>query len=253
MGVFGSPEMVDGYTRARPPVHPYVLELVRERLGLTMPLARALDVGCGTGLSTSPLRGIAGFCIGLDPIEAMVHGSPARAVGVRFATARAEALPVRSAFVDVVTAAGSLNYADLDAFFPEAARVLREGGALIVYDYTPGRRFPGSDALDDWFSDFLARYPKQVGAARPLDPELLAAVATGFRLVSGEEFEVALRLDPAAYCDYVLTETNVEFAVASGEDRHEIRAWVESTLAGVFEDEARDVLFNGYLAHFELA
>ena len=59
-----------------------------------------------------------------------------------------------------------------------------------------------------------------------------------------------MRLDPAAYCDYVLTETNVEFAVARGEDRAAIRAWVEHTLADVFGGEPRDVLFTGYLAHF---
>lgn len=250
--VFGSPEMVEGYTRARPPVHPYVLELVRERLKLTMPLARALDVGCGTGLSTSPLRGIAGFCLGVDPIEAMVHDSPARAVGVRFAAARAEALPVRSAFVDVITAAGSLNYADLDQFFPEAARVLRVGGALIVYDFSPGRRFPDSDALDEWFTEFLRRYPKEDGSARPLDSAVLAEAATGFRFAGSQDFEVALRLDPVAYCQYVLTETNVAHAIARGEDRAAIHAWVETSLADVFAGDAREVLFTGYLAHFEV-
>jgi ubiquinone/menaquinone biosynthesis C-methylase UbiE len=103
-------------------------------------------------LSTSPLRGIAGFCLGIDPVEAMVHGSPAAVVGVRFVAARAEALPVRSASIDVITAAGSLNFADLDQFFPDAARVLRDGGALIVYDFASGCRFPDSGALDAWFT-----------------------------------------------------------------------------------------------------
>ena len=33
-----------------------------------------------------------------------------------------------------ITAAGSLNYADLGQFFPDAERVLRDGGALIQLD-----------------------------------------------------------------------------------------------------------------------
>ena len=248
--VFGSPEMVEGYTRARPPVHPYVLELVRERLGLTMPISRALDVGCGTGLSTSPLRGIAGFCVGIDPVEAMVHGSPAAVIGVRFVAARAEALPVRSASIDVITAAGSLNFADLDQFFPDAARALRDGGALIVYDFSSGRRFPDSDALDAWFTEFLRRYPKDDGVAAALDPESLGAAAAGFSLAGAEEFEVGLRMDQAAYCNYLLTETNVAHAIARGEDSAAIRQWLESTLDQVFEGTTREVLFVGYLAHF---
>ena len=242
--------MVEGYTKARPPVHPYVLERVRERLGLTMPISRALDVGCGAGLSTSPLRGIAGFCLGIDPIEAMVHGSPAAVIGVRFAAARAEALPVRSASIDIITAAGSLNFADLDQFFPDAVRVLRDGGALIVYDFSAGRRFVDSDVLDAWFTEFLRRYPKDEGAAVALDPESLAAAAAGFTLAGSEEFEVALRMDQVAYCNYLVTEMNVAHAIARGEDSAAIHAWLESALDDVFEGTAHEVLFAGYLAHF---
>jgi SAM-dependent methyltransferase len=248
--VFGSPEMVEGYTRARPPVHPYVLELVRERLGLTMPLGRALDVGCGTGLSTSPLRGIAGFCLGIDPVEAMVHGSPVRTVGVRLAAARAEALPVRTASIDIITAAGSLNFTDLEQFFPEALRVLRDGGPLIVYDFSTGRQFAESDTLDEWFGGFLGRYPKAEGAAATLDPELLASAAVGFELAGSEEFEFALRMDADQYCRYLMTETNVAHAIARGDDRAAIRSWLHGSLAPAFGDEPRDVLFPGYLAHF---
>jgi SAM-dependent methyltransferase len=251
--VFGSPEMVEGYTRARPPVHPYVLELVRARLGLTMPLGRALDVGCGTGLSTSPLRGIAGFCLGIDPVEAMVHGSPARTVGVRLAAARAEALPVRTASIDIITAGGSLNFVDLEQFFPDALRVLRDGGALLVYDFSTGCRFAESDALDEWFGGFLRRYPKAEGAAAALDPERLAAAAAGFDLAGSEEFAFALRMDVTQYCRYLMTETNVAHAIARGDDRAAIRSWLESSLAPVFGDEPGDVLFGGYLAHFVAA
>ena len=49
--------------------------------------------------------------------------------------------------VDIVTAAGSLNFADLGRFFPDAARVLRAEGALIVYDFSAGRRFPEAEEL----------------------------------------------------------------------------------------------------------
>ena len=40
-------------------------------------------------------------------------------------------------------------------------------------------------------------------------------------------------------------------AIARGEDASGIRDWLESTLAGVFDRETREVLFTGYLAHFE--
>ncbi|MBI4876759.1 MAG: SAM-dependent methyltransferase, partial [Acidobacteria bacterium] len=47
---FATPAMAAGYARSR-------LEIAR-------PLDRALDVGCGAGLSTRPLLSIARHCIG---------------------------------------------------------------------------------------------------------------------------------------------------------------------------------------------
>jgi ubiquinone/menaquinone biosynthesis C-methylase UbiE len=44
----------------------------------------------------------------------------------------AEAIPLHDRSVDLISAAGSLNYANLDLFFPEAARVLVPGGRLAL-------------------------------------------------------------------------------------------------------------------------
>jgi ubiquinone/menaquinone biosynthesis C-methylase UbiE len=69
-------------------------------------------------------------------------------------------MPFGSGTVDLLTAAGSLNYTrDLDAVWHEAARVLGAGGTLAVYDFSPGRSFDDDDALDEWFDAFTARYP----------------------------------------------------------------------------------------------
>jgi hypothetical protein len=57
-------------------------------------------------------------------------------------------------------------------------------------------------------------------------------------------------MDAAAYCNYLLTETNVAHAIARGEDRAVIRGWLESTLDQVFGNVEREVVFAGYLAHF---
>ncbi|MGZ6969532.1 MAG: class I SAM-dependent methyltransferase [Acidimicrobiia bacterium] len=247
--LFGSPAMAAGYARARPAVHPHVLELARARLGLTAPVARALDVGCGAGLSTVPLQTLARSCLGIDPVETMVRASPFRSDRVAFAAARAEALPVCSGSVDLITAAGSLNFVDLEPFFSEAVRVLRPPGALVVYDFSAGRRFGSSAELDDWFTEFERRYPRATGVARPLDPESLAVVATGFRLAGSERFSLGLPLAPDFYLDYVMTETNVAHAVQGGEDPEAIRSWCSRTLADVFAGAAREVLFDGYLAH----
>jgi SAM-dependent methyltransferase len=246
---FGGPGMAEGYARSRPPVHPRVIELVRAHRRLGDPLARALDVGCGAGLSTAPLCSIARHSLGIEPDREMLRWSAAVAPGARFAAGRAEALPVRSGSFDLLTAAGSLNYVRLDLFFPEAARVLRPRGLLVVYDFSPGRSFPGSDRLDRWFSRFESRYPWPQGQAREITPASLARFCPGFVPDGQEDFAVALPLDPRSYVDYVMTETCVADAVARGAEEAVVRAWCTQTLAEVFEGRPREVLFRGYVAY----
>jgi SAM-dependent methyltransferase len=208
-----------------------------------------LDIGCGAGLSTQPLGRLADLTFGVDVAETMLGWAASVAPDAHFAVGRAEALPVRSGSIGLITAAGSLNYADLDRFFPEAARVLEPGGVVVVYDFSPGRRFPDSSGLDEWFAAFMERYPPPPGEGRELSPRRLAEWSTLFRLKSEEDFEVALPLTPAFYLDYVLTETNVAYAVRKGAALEEIRGWCAETLGPVFGRRSREVLFRGYIAY----
>ena len=165
-----------------------------------------------------------------------------------FVVGTAEALPLRTGAVDVITAAGSLNYANLDRFFPEAERVLVTQGVLVVYDFSAGKSFRNDTSLDEWFARFFTRYPPPVHEARELSPALLAELRCGFRVDTHEHFEIGITLTPDFYLDYVLTETNVAAAVRRGVSQSEIRAWCAETLAPIWNGIEREVLFRGYFA-----
>ncbi len=81
---FGTDEMAAGYATSRPPVHPRVIEQVYQELGRTEPFQRALDVGCGAGVSTRALIGFARNCIGLEPAETMLKWAAALAPSADF-------------------------------------------------------------------------------------------------------------------------------------------------------------------------
>ncbi len=59
-----------------------------------------------------------------------------------FAVGTAEAIPLADRTVDLITAAGSLNYANLDLFFPEAARVLHAARRIAGLRFLAGKTFP---------------------------------------------------------------------------------------------------------------
>jgi SAM-dependent methyltransferase len=245
---FGTDDMAAGYATSRPPVHPRIIERVYRQLGRSAPFQRALDVGCGAGVSTKALTGFARCCIGLEPAEAMLQWASNMAPAAHFLVGTAEALPLRTSAVDVITAAGSLNYADLDRFFPEAARVLLPEGVLVVYDFSAGKSFRSDSSLDEWFARFFTQYPPPAHEARELSPALLAELRCGFRVDTAEHFEIGITLTPDFYLDYVLTETNVAAAVRRGVPQSQIRAWCAETLAPIWKGADREVLFHGYFA-----
>jgi SAM-dependent methyltransferase len=245
---FGDEFMAAGYAASRPAVHPRVIDRLRDWMGGAV-VDRAADIGCGAGSSTRPLASLARLSIGFDPAESMVRVATRAVAQARFVTASGEAMPLADRSIDLLTAAGSLNYTrDLGATLAEAARVLTPGGLLAVYDFSPGRSFVGSDRLDTWFEAFTARYPFPASQARPLSPSLLAHAAPGLMLVRGETFAIPLTLDPGFHVEYMLTETCVQDAVRRGTPLDSIRAWVVETLAPVFGGQSHDVLFRGYLA-----
>jgi len=117
-----------------------------------------LDIGCGTGRYTRLLHGLlpAGSRLAAaDASAAMLAQLPAaqrgHAAGLAPLLAAAEALPLRAASLDVVTAFNSVHHFALGRFLAAAARVLRPGGQLFLYTRTPqqnartiwGRYFPG--------------------------------------------------------------------------------------------------------------
>ena len=249
--LFSSAEMAKGYAAARPAVHGLILAEVRRNLGEGAQAARALDVGCGSGLSARELLPFCTTCIGVEPAVSMLKVARNVAKGADFVAGSAERLPFADGSIELMTAAGSLNFCDVERAFPELLRVLAGGGRLVVYDFSPGRRMRNSDALEEWFAEFQRRYPPPENAALNLDPEKLAGLARGLLRGPYADFEGGLTLEAEFYARYMMTETNVAHAVRSGADSGEIRNWVETALRPVFAGRPREVLFNGYWAVFE--
>jgi SAM-dependent methyltransferase len=245
---FSDAAMAVGYATARPPVHPRVIALLSAWRGHAR-AEIAADIGCGAGLSTRALLDVADRCVGFDPSASMIRAARRVATGAQVVVASAEAMPLASQTVALLTAAGSLNYVrDLDAVWTEARRVLTRRGVLAVYDFSAGRSFRDGRELDEWFEAFVARYPYPRSQARPLSPEILSDAADGFVVDRAETFALPLPMTCDAYVSYLLTETSVQAAVHAGAPLERVRSWCEATLAPLFAGRVHDVVIRGYLA-----
>ncbi len=244
--IYDSARLAESYAYHRPPVHQAIIKRIGELLGIEKKVSRALDVGCGAGLSTAALEPLAEFLIGIEPVPAMLMYRNVISRKAKFLVGKAEQLPVAGRSFNLMTAAGSINYADLDLFFPEVERVLTETGVLVVYDFSAGRRFATDNSLERWYIEFEQRYPPHPGYA--LDVTTLDYGQYGLRLSAYEPLEVAVPMSFDSYLAYALSETSVEQAINNGTPESEIRNWCQRTLAEVFSEGEREVLFDAYVA-----
>ena len=191
-GVYGDDWLAAGYATSRPPVHSHILDRV-EALHSIGQVELALDVGCGAGISTIALmeRGIGTRVLGIDRSPVMIRRAVHDVESASFLLATAEALPLRSGAVGLMTAAGSANYPDLSAFFAEATRVLSPDGFLVVYDFGPGRSSAKCPELTSWYSRFLRRWPKPTQGMVELEQATFESVRMD--LMSYERFTVVGR------------------------------------------------------------
>ncbi len=245
--IYRSARLATGYAYHRPPVHQGIIARMGERLQITKRLGRALDIGCGAGLSTAALAPLVDFAIGLEPVATMLTHRAAVSTQAHFVVAKAEQLPFAAQTFELLTAAGSLNYADLDRFFPEAKRVLTASGVLAIYDFSEGRRLREDHRLEDWYATFKQRYPSLPGYA--LDVRELDYSRYDLLLHAFEQFEVAVPMTLSSYLRYALSETSVELAISRGTPEEEIRDWCHGTLSDIFTETPRDVLFDAYIAY----
>ena len=211
--VYDSERLAAAYARDRPPIHEQIL--LAARLGRQADCA--LDIGCGAGLSTAALAPLARRAIGLEPISTML--THRRTVAPHASSLEGQGRPAPRTlprrFSSTSSAAGSLNYADLSSALTEIARVLTRDGTFLLYDFSTGRRSVSGDELADWFASFEQRFPWPSGW-EPLDVRELPLAAYGLRLLDYTDLEIQLPMWIANAPRYMLSETNVDDAIARG-------------------------------------
>jgi len=209
---FSSEPVVHRYVRGRPYYHRFALDLAVRRLGIDR-VGVAVDLGCGTGLSTRALSEVADRIIACDLSPAMLRAAD-RGPRTHYLVAGAEQLPIRAGIADLVTIAAALHWFDQPRVFPELARILTPGGTLIVYsDYFLGQ-IPSAPAFADWFTDtYLPTYPSP---ARNHAFDCRAAQSSGFGDLTYRENSLPIPLTHGELADYLSSQSNAAVAIESG-------------------------------------
>ncbi|HVB64922.1 MAG TPA: class I SAM-dependent methyltransferase [Nitrolancea sp.] len=246
MSYFSHLAAAERYAISRPPFHPLIIARIREQLELTAPLDRALDVACGTGQSTTPLRAIARHVVGADRSLAMLSTTP-RDDCISYVAASAEQQPWVDESFDLTTVALAFHWFDREAFLCEAHRTLRSNGWLVIYNNSIYGRMHGNPAFENWFKDeYLARYPSPPRNYRPFTAT--DAHVLGFEFTAHEEYRNDVTFGMDAFAAYLMTQSNVIAAVEEGsEAAGTVQSWLIDALRPHFLQPTSAFEFGGTL------
>jgi len=246
--IYNSERLAACYAADRPLVHAAICARLFSMLGAAYSRGRSLDVGCGAGASTLALLQHSAHLTGVDPSPLMLRHARTLVPAATFVRGSAEALPLGSRAYDLVTAAGSLNYADVRGAMSEIARVLTVGGHFAPYDFSTGCVHPKKSQAVNCFGAFERAFPWPPGYS--LDLAALPYREYGMTLLVHEQFPVEIVMSETQYIRYVMSETNVEAAIAGGIGESEARETCRRIFEPLFTGRLMPVTFG---AEFALA
>jgi SAM-dependent methyltransferase len=120
------------YDAARPAYPPALWARVRS-LGAIRPGGRALDLGAGSGQATGPLLQAGMEVVAVEPGEHLAGRLRERYLAAEVLEATAERAVFDHRRFDLVTAATSIHWMDLDVVLPKVHRVLAAHGWFLVW------------------------------------------------------------------------------------------------------------------------
>lgn len=241
MNFFSSKSAAERYPKGRSYFHPQVIEHIRTFLSLMNPVRRAIDIGCGTGLSTIALKEIAVEVIGVDTSREMI-ALAARDERIKYLVADAVELPFQEGEFDLMTLSSAFHWLDRRKFLREAGRVLRSRGWLIVYDNYFSGRMEENSSFETWYRErHLRRYPPPSRAKLNFTEK--DAGNEGFHLAGQEHYRNTISFSIEGLVDYLTTQSNVIAAVEYGDEQIDrVRLWLTENLKPLF-GELRETTF----------
>lgn len=245
MDLFDHVRVAQGYSRFRPRFHSQVIAQIKESLGLQGFLSRVLDVGCGTGLSTTPMAALGQTVIGVDRAREMVSHAE-RGPGIHYLVSTAEELPFLSGIFGAISVAGAINWIDRGRFLSEARRLLCAPGWLLIYDGAEMGAMVGNDGFGQWYREkYLARLPRLARDERGIEDS--EAKGSGFTITNRTQYVLELPFALPGYVEFLLTQSNTTAAVDQNrESVDSIRCWLTETLPRFFKSREQRMLFGGY-------
>lgn len=255
MNYFTPKTAAERYSKGRPDFHGNTISHIKAFLQLREKLENALDVACGTGLSTKALLEIAVNVYGTDISREMLLLAQ-QPDNIKYAVAPAEQQPFDDNTFNLITVSSGVHWFDIDRFLLEANRILKPGSWLVLYENHFISEMAGNENFSHWFPDvYLKNFPSPPrNNAYAWNNENLKP--KNFNFVTEEKFKNAVTLTKKQLVLYFTTQSNIIAAVESGQTTYgEVEKWLDVELTPFFEtaDETRTIFYGNWIKYLQRA
>ncbi|HET7180230.1 MAG TPA: methyltransferase domain-containing protein [Chryseosolibacter sp.] len=241
------------YSIGRPHFHANTIKHVTEYLRLDRKVENALDIACGTGLSSKALLEIAANVYGTDLSQEMLNLAAEREK-IHYSLAPAERQPFADSTFDLITVSSGVHWFDIDRFLTEARRLLKSRSWLVLYENYFISEMAGNENFTSWYPDvYLKKFPSPPrNDAYPWTNENLAD--KGFILTDEERFKNPVAFNKKQLALYFTTQSNIIAAVERKQTTYEqAETWLGQELARFFDrdDTAQTIMFGNWIKYLQ--
>jgi ubiquinone/menaquinone biosynthesis C-methylase UbiE len=237
MNYFNPKNTAERYAKGRPYFHADTIEKIGKALQLKTNIDKALDVACGTGLSSKALLNIANQVYGTDTSEEMLKYARLNQ-GINFQKATAENLPFQELEFDLITVCSGVHWFQIDSFLKESHRILKENAWLVLYDNFFISEMQEVPSFKNWFPNvYLKKYPSPP-RNNTYDWSNKTLKPKGFSLEKEESFKNQVSFSKEELILYFTTQSNITACVASKQATYsQIENWLDKELNAFFPNE----------------
>lgn len=223
------------YATGRPYFHEITINHIKNFLKIDKKLEAALDVACGTGLSTKAVLKIANQVYGTDSSEAMLRLAELPQE-IQYKIAPAERQPFNNETFDLITVSSGVHWFDIEKFLQEANRLLKPNGYLVLYENFFLGEMLGQEAdFKNWLlNSYLKRFPSP-----PRNDKYAwnneALLQFGFQVIHSEKFKNIISFNIKQLSHYFTTQSNITNSIENEKLTYEeIDKWLEQELKPFF-------------------
>ena len=236
------------YDRFRPQVHKSVIKKMLQLACCEKKFQNVADIACGTGHSTIPLLDYSENVYATDISEEMLNIAKEKDPRVTYYLTPAEDLPFDDGFLDAIFVCMALHWFDQKKFLVEARRTLKKGGLLFVYNM----RFPGTmlqnPGYNDWHTkQYWSKYPNPKRHTIALNSLLENNQQIEF--ISNHSMDLSVELDCLELRNYLLTQSNIDAAIDTGDSLESVERWIEEGIKPFFKSDKEQFIYSCELSH----